>query len=69
MKINVWKNRLKELLPLLFFKNRYTDDDLKKLPGYDLMEVLNHSANSEKNGIALSVGEPVWVVEDDDAHD
>lgn len=57
-------------LPHPKIKNGYTDDDLKKLSGYDLIEVLNHSVNSEKKwDVALSAGKPVWVIGDDDVHD
>jgi hypothetical protein len=50
--------------------NGYTDDDIKKLSGYDLIEVLNHSVNSSnKWDVALSAGKPVWIIGDDDTHD
>lgn len=53
--------------PLL--KNGYRDADLKKLSGYQLMEVFNHSANSvRKWDIALSAGKPVWCLGNDDMH-
>ncbi len=51
-------------------RNGYKDDDLEKLSGYDLMEVLNHSANSAvKWDVALSAGKPVWCIGNDDMHD
>lgn len=50
-------------------RNSYTDQDLKKLSGYNLMEVFNHSANSvHKWDIALSAGKPVWCLGNDDMH-
>jgi hypothetical protein len=50
--------------------NGYTDEDIKKLSGYDLIEVLNHSVNSSnKWDVALSAGKPVWIIGDDDTHD
>ena len=57
-------------LPHPKIRNGYTDDDLKKLSGYDLMEVLNHSVNSQQKwDVALSAGKPVWIIGDDDTHD
>ncbi len=54
--------------PLL--KNGYTDQELKKLTGYNLLEVLNHSAESAKKwDVVLSSGKPVWCVGNDDMHD
>jgi len=51
-------------------RHGYKDIDLKKLTGYNLMEVLNHSVNSSKKwDIALSAGKPVWIIGDDDSHD
>lgn len=51
-------------------RNGYSYTDLKKLSGYNLMELLNHSVNSsDKWEIALSAGKPVWIVGDDDTHD
>lgn len=51
-------------------RNGYSDDDLKKLTGYNLMEVLNHSVNSSnKWDVVLSAGKPVWIIGDDDTHD
>lgn len=51
-------------------RNGYSNEDLKKLSGYSLMEVLNHAGNaSNKWDVALSAGKPVWVVGDDDTHD
>ncbi len=50
-------------------RNGYPDKDLEKLSGYDLMEVLNHSANSAvKWDVVLSAGKPVWCVGNDDMH-
>ena len=54
--------------PLL--REGYSDEELKKLSGYNLLEVLNHSANSAaKWDIVLSAGTPVWCIGDDDMHD
>ncbi|MBV9963086.1 MAG: hypothetical protein JO072_12635 [Parafilimonas sp.] len=51
-------------------RNGYSDEDLKKLSGYNLMEVLNHAGNAcNKWDVALSAGKPVWIVGDDDTHD
>jgi hypothetical protein len=56
-------------LPHPNIRNGYSDEDLKKLTGYNLMEVLNHAALSEdKWDIALSAGKPVWIIGDDDTH-
>ena len=57
------------VLPHPLVKKGYSDDDLKKLSGYNLIEVLNHSVNSsEKWDVALSAGKPVWIIGDDDTH-
>ncbi len=57
-------------LPHPVVRNGYSDDDLKKISGYNLIEVLNHSCNSaHKWDVALSAGKPVWIVGDDDTHD
>src|SRR5258706_1935046 len=49
--------------------NGYTDNDLQLLSGYQIMEVLNHSANSSsKWDITLSNGKAVWILGDDDSH-
>ncbi len=56
-------------LPHPDIRNGYTDKDLKKLTGYNLMEVLNHSCTSQcKWDVALSAGKPVWIIGDDDTH-
>ena len=56
-------------LPHPDVRNGYTDEDLKKLSGYNLMEVLNHSCTSAgKWDIALSAGKPVWIIGNDDTH-
>ena len=48
----------------------YPPDDLKKLTRYQLMEVLNRATLSKKHwDIALSSGQMVWLLGDDDAHD
>jgi hypothetical protein len=57
-------------LPHPMVKNGYSNNDLKKLSGYNLIEVLNHAGNATcKWDIALSAGKPVWIVGDDDTHD
>jgi hypothetical protein len=57
-------------LPHPLIRDGYTDNDIKKLTGYDLIEVLNHSVNSScKWDVALSAGKPVWIIGDDDTHD
>ncbi len=57
------------VLPHPLIKNGYSDEDLKKLSGYNLIEVLNHSVNSsQKWDVALSSGKPVWIIGDDDTH-
>src|SRR6266540_3695904 len=54
--------------PLL--RNGYTDQELKKLTGYNLLEVLNHSANSAKKwDVVLSSGKPVWCMGNGDMID
>lgn len=51
-------------------RDGYPDEELKKLSGYNFMEVLNHSANSvNKWDIVLSAGKPVWSLGNDDMHD
>ena len=56
-------------LPHPDIRNGYTDKDLKKLTGYNLIEVLNHSCTSQcKWDVALSAGKPVWIIGDDDTH-
>jgi hypothetical protein len=56
-------------IPHPLIREGYSDNDLRKLTGYDLVEVLNHSVNSScKWDIALSAGKPVWIVGDDDTH-
>lgn len=67
-------NRLKPTSDVLAiahpkFRNGHTIDDLTKLTGYDLMEVLNHYRFSfEHWDAALSAGIPVWILSDDDTH-
>jgi len=51
-------------------RNGYSDEDLRELSGYSLMEVLNHADIScNKWDVALSAGKPIWIVGDDDTHD
>ena len=48
----------------------YTDDDLRRLTGYQLMEVLNGPfAYDTSWDDALSSGHVVWAIGDDDNHD
>ena len=48
----------------------YGDDELAKLSGYQLMEVVNGRFSTESSwDAALSAGRPVWVIGDDDTHD
>ena len=48
----------------------YPPDDLKKLTHYQLMEALNRATISVKHwDTALSSGQLVWLLGDDDAHD
>lgn len=57
-------------LPHPIIRDGYSDEDLKKITGYNLIEVLNHSVNSSsKWDVALSAGKPVWIIGDDDTHD
>lgn len=50
-------------------RDGYTDEQLKILSGYNLLEVLNHSAiASGKWDIILSAGKPVWCIGNDDMH-
>lgn len=57
-------------LPHPMVKDGYSDNDLKKLSGYNLIEVLNHAGNAAcKWDVALSAGKPVWIIGDDDTHD
>lgn len=51
-------------------RNGYTDEDMQKLSGYDLLEVLNHHRNAEaKWDAALSAGKTPWIIANDDSHD
>jgi len=51
-------------------RNGYTFDDLKKLTHYDLMEVLNNfRISSARWDTALSAGQKVFILANDDAHD
>ncbi|MCB0396412.1 MAG: hypothetical protein KDD36_07150 [Flavobacteriales bacterium] len=48
----------------------YSEDDLKKLTNYHLIEVLNHRKFSFKEwDAALSAGRPAFLIADDDIHD
>lgn len=54
--------------PLL--KNGYTLDDMKYLTNYEMMEVLNNMRISTAHwDMALSSGQLVWIMGNDDAHD
>ncbi len=51
-------------------RNGYTFNDLKKLTHYDLMEVLNNFRVSAAHwDTALSAGQKIFILADDDAHD
>lgn len=51
------------------FQKSYSLADMKKLSGYDCMEVLSPRALSpEYWDAALSAGNPVWIVSNDDCH-
>jgi hypothetical protein len=51
-------------------RNAYSNSDLKKLSGYDLIEVLNNFRNAEASwDIALTAGRLPWIIADDDSHD
>jgi hypothetical protein len=49
----------------------YSDDDLLKLTGYDLFEVLNHSDHKQEIAwdLVLSNGNLVYLLANDDSHD
>ena len=54
--------------PLL--KHGYTLEDLKYLTNYEMMEVLNNlRISTEHWDVALSSGQVVWIMGNDDAHD
>lgn len=54
--------------PLL--RHGYTVDDMKYLTNYDMMEVLNNARLSYDHwDAALSTGNLVWIMGNDDAHD
>jgi len=51
-------------------RDGYTYEDLKKLTHYDLMEVLNNFRISSSHwDVALTSGQPVFILSNDDAHD
>lgn len=51
-------------------RDGFRKDELEKLSGYELIEVLNHHRNAEpKWDIVLSSGKPVWIIANDDCHD
>jgi hypothetical protein len=50
--------------------NAYTLSDLRKLSGYDLIEVLNRNRIAEPEwDAALSAGKNPWIIANDDCHD
>jgi len=54
--------------PLL--KHGYTLEDMKYLTNYEMMEVLNNMRISTEHwDVALSSGQVVWIMGNDDAHD
>lgn len=51
-------------------RQAYTPDDLQRLTGYDLIEIVNGPfAMPEVWDAALSSGHPVWAIANDDTHD
>jgi hypothetical protein len=51
-------------------RNGYTPADLRKLSGYQLMEVINTPGNDEALwDTALSAGKLSWIIANDDCHD
>jgi len=51
-------------------RNGYREAELKKLTGYQLVEVLNRGRSFEGRwDVALSAGHPVWALGNDDSHD
>ena len=59
-----------ELVSLNHPNTAYTDDDMRKLTGYQLMEIVNGPFPVEDLwDPALSNGHVVWAVGNDDAHD
>ncbi|MCB0429215.1 MAG: hypothetical protein H6585_04530 [Flavobacteriales bacterium] len=52
------------------FSVGYSVEELQKISGYDMMEVLNHRAYSlSRWDAALSSGHPAWILADDDMHE
>lgn len=48
----------------------YSDEDLRALTGYQLIEIVNGRFTTERSwDEALSAGRPVWGIGDDDTHD
>jgi len=59
-----------ELVSVNHPNTAYTDDDMRNLTGYQLMEVVNGPfAVEDLWDDALSSGHVVWAIGDDDAHD
>jgi hypothetical protein len=51
-------------------RNAYSDEDLRALTGYQLLEVVNGTHRSEEPwDTALSSGRAVWALANDDTHD
>lgn len=51
-------------------RDAYTADDLQRLTGYDLIEIVNGPfAVEDVWDAALSTGHPVWAIANDDTHD
>ncbi|HET9826057.1 MAG TPA: hypothetical protein VFP87_12035 [Chitinophagaceae bacterium] len=51
-------------------RDAYSKNDLEKLSGYDLLEVLNNEKCATRSWDAvLSSGKAAWIIADDDCHD
>jgi len=51
-------------------KNAYSENEMEKLSGYDLIEVLSQEKVATRQwDEALSSGKAVWIIADDDCHD
>jgi hypothetical protein len=51
-------------------RNAYSKNDMEKLSGYDMLEVLNNKKIATRQwDEALSSGKAAWIVADDDCHD
>src|SRR5207248_1771088 len=51
-------------------RNAYSKNDMEKLSGYDMLEVLNKKkVATQEWDEALSSGKAAWIIADDDCHD